>query len=160
MSTNETPTQFLLALSQSAEANKASYQHSTVATQLLERFPNPLPEHRRTGLVTMHEHVSTEEFTCVCPITGQPDYASIHVWYRPDAWCFESKAFKLYLGSFRNAGMFHEAVTLRIMQDLVELVRPFWLMVDGDFAPRGGIKFHPRACFGLVPSALCYSLPK
>ena len=148
----------LQALSLSAEANRTSYQYNHIESQLLERFPNPVAEHQHTELrVTMHEEVIAPEFTCLCPITGQPDFARVIVTYRPDLWCFESKAFKLYLGTFRNVGTFHESAAHRILLDLVQLVRPIWMMVDADYAPRGGIAFRPRACFNSVPSELLYA---
>ena len=79
------------------------------------------------------------EFTCVCPMTGQPDFATIRIRYVPAARCVELKSLKLYLWTFRGEGAFHEAVTNRICDDLVRALSPRWLEVTGDFAVRGGI---------------------
>jgi 7-cyano-7-deazaguanine reductase len=99
----------------------------------LESFPNPHPE--RDYLIRFE----CPEFTCVCPRTGQPDFATIHVRYVPDQLCVELKSFKLYLWSYREEGAFHEAVTNRILDDLVKAVRPRAIEVTGDFSVRGGI---------------------
>jgi len=79
------------------------------------------------------------EFTCLCPKTGQPDFATIRIRYIPDALCVELKSLKLYLWSFRDEGHFHEDVTNRILDDLVRLVKPKRLTVVGDFNEQGGI---------------------
>jgi 7-cyano-7-deazaguanine reductase len=79
------------------------------------------------------------EFTSLCPITGQPDFAHIVIDYVPGAWLVESKSLKLYLGSFRNHGAFHEACTMQIAQALVGLLAPVWLRIGAYFYPRGGI---------------------
>jgi 7-cyano-7-deazaguanine reductase len=79
------------------------------------------------------------EFTSLCPITGQPDFAHIVIDYVPGAWLVESKSLKLYLGSFRNHGAFHEACTMRIAGALMELLAPVWLRIGAYFYPRGGI---------------------
>jgi 7-cyano-7-deazaguanine reductase len=79
------------------------------------------------------------EFTCLCPLTGQPDFATIKISYVPDEKCVELKSLKLYLWSFRNEGAFHEAVTNRILDDLVAAVAPRKMRVEGAFAVRGGI---------------------
>lgn len=104
---------------------------------VLEKFPNPQTHTPYTIDIT------APEFTSLCPKTGQPDYATIIVKYSPDKWCVESKSFKLYLGSFRQTGAFHEDVTNRIAKDLYDLLEPFWVEVTGKFTPRGGISFHP-----------------
>jgi 7-cyano-7-deazaguanine reductase len=83
---------------------------------------------------------STEEFTCLCPLTGQPDFAHLTIRYQPDQLCVESKSLKLYLWHFRDQGAFHEAVTNRILDDLVKATNPFWMRVEGDFLIRGGIR--------------------
>ena len=99
----------------------------------LETFPNPNPDR--------DYEISFEcpEFTCLCPRTGQPDFATIRIRYIPDKLCVELKSLKLYLWSFRDEGHFHEAVTNRILDDLVKAVRPRNLIVVGDFNVRGGI---------------------
>lgn len=99
----------------------------------LETFPNHHPA--RDYLVTLQ----TEEFTCVCPMTGQPDYAKIKIQYIPDKKIIESKSVKLYLWSFRNEGVFHEHVTNVILDDLVAALKPRWCKVNAEFSVRGGI---------------------
>jgi 7-cyano-7-deazaguanine reductase len=79
------------------------------------------------------------EFTCLCPKTGQPDFATLHLEYVPDAVCVELKSLKLYIWSFRNEGAFHEAVTNLILADLVKLLRPRFMRLTADFNVRGGI---------------------
>jgi 7-cyano-7-deazaguanine reductase len=99
----------------------------------LETFPNPCPE--RDYEISME----CPEFTCVCPRTGQPDFATIRIRYVPDRLCIELKSLKLYLWSFRQEGAFHEAVVNRILDDLVHTCRPRSMTVAGDFNIRGGI---------------------
>ena len=99
----------------------------------LEAFPNRTPD--RMYLVTLE----TSEFTCLCPKTGQPDFATIRVQYVPDKKIVESKSFKLYLWSYRNEGAFHEHVINRILDDLVISLDPHWMRVSGVFNIRGGI---------------------
>ena len=99
----------------------------------LETFPNHNPGRRYT--VTL----STDEFTCVCPATGQPDFATITIKYIPDKRILESKSLKLYLWSYRNEGVFHEHVTNTICDDLVKALNPHWIEVTGAFNVRGGI---------------------
>lgn len=99
----------------------------------LESFPNPAPAR------DFEIAFDCPEFTCLCPVTGQPDFATIRIRYTPDARCVELKSLKLYLWSFRNEGHFHEAVTNRICDDLVRLLAPRKLTVVGDFMVRGGI---------------------
>jgi len=99
----------------------------------LETFPNHHP--KRDYMVTMH----TEEFTCVCPLTGQPDFAKIKIQYIPDKLILESKSLKLYLQSFRNEGTFHEHVTNVILDDIVAALAPRWCKITADFTVRGGI---------------------
>lgn len=99
----------------------------------LQTFPNPAPER------DYEIQFTTNEFTCVCPMTGQPDFASLRIQYVADALCVELKSLKLYLWSFRNEGHFHEAVTNRILDDLVRLLQPRRMTVEGAFNIRGGI---------------------
>jgi 7-cyano-7-deazaguanine reductase len=99
----------------------------------LETFPNHHPG--RDYMVTLN----TDEFTCLCPKTGQPDFAALTIEYVPDARILESKSLKLYLWSFRNEGVFHEHVANRILDDLVEVLAPRWCRVVADFGVRGGI---------------------
>jgi 7-cyano-7-deazaguanine reductase len=99
----------------------------------LEAFPNRSPG--RYYRVTLE----TNEFTCLCPITGQPDFAAIKIQYVPDKKIVESKSLKLYFWSYRNEGAFHEHVVNQICDDLVTLLDPHWLKVTGVFQVRGGI---------------------
>ena len=99
----------------------------------LETFPNPRPE--RDYEISME----CPEFTCVCPRTGQPDFATIRINYVPDELCVELKSLKLYLWSYRDEGAFHEAVTNKILDDFVQACRPRKATVVGDFNVRGGI---------------------
>lgn len=98
----------------------------------LETFPNHA---KRDYTVTL----TTDEFTCVCPMTGQPDFAKITIQYIPDKKIVESKSLKLYFWSFRNEGVFHEHVTNIILDDLVSALAPRWCKVSAVFAVRGGI---------------------
>ena len=106
---------------------------TTRPSRNLETFPNP-----RSGRA--YDIVfECPEFTCLCPRTGQPDFATIRIRYVPDALCVELKSLKLYLWSFREEGHFHEDVTNRILDDLVALLQPRQMTVTGDFNVRGGI---------------------
>lgn len=99
----------------------------------LETFPNPKPEREYEIRFT------APEFTCLCPLTGQPDFATIRIAYVPDQLCVELKSLKLYLWSFRDEGHFHEAVTNRILDDLVALLAPRRMILEAEFLVRGGI---------------------
>ena len=102
-------------------------------TPALETFANAHPD--RDYAI----RIETPEFTCLCPRTGQPDFATIRLEYVPDRLCVELKSLKLYLWSFRDEGHFHEAVTCLILDDLVAALGPRRMRVEGDFAVRGGI---------------------
>ncbi len=106
---------------------------ATAAQKELETFPNPKPG--RDYVIEFH----CPEFTCVCPRTGQPDFALITIRYVPDRLCVELKSLKLYLWSYRAEGHFHEAVINRILDDLVSLLEPREMKVEGEFNVRGGI---------------------
>ena len=106
---------------------------ATLPSKKIETFTNPNPE--RSYEITM----SCPEFTCLCPMTGQPDFATIRVSYVPDTRCIELKSLKLYLWSYRDEGVFHEAVTNKILDDLVAAIDPRRITVEGDFMVRGGI---------------------
>ena len=108
----------------------------------LETFPNHHP--KRDYVVTL----STEEFTCVCPATGQPDFARLTIQYIPYRKILESKSLKLYLWSFRDRGVFHEHVTNTILDSLVKALSPRWCKVTADFAVRGGISITVEAEHG------------
>ena len=107
---------------------------ATAPNKTMQTFPNPKTD-RDYEIV-----FSTHEFTCVCPMTGQPDFAELQIRYVPDKLCVELKSLKLYLWSFRNEGHFHEKVTNQILDDLVDLLRPRHMEVQGDFNIRGGIR--------------------
>lgn len=100
---------------------------------VLERVPAPGPEHPYAVRFT------APEFTSLCPVTGQPDFAHLVIDYVPARWLVESKSLKLYLGSFRNVGAFHEACAVQIAQRLVKLLAPRWLRLAGYWYPRGGM---------------------
>ncbi|WP_454189902.1 preQ(1) synthase [Paenibacillus sp. Marseille-Q7038] len=109
---------------------------------ILETFDNKHPY--RDYFVKFN----TPEFTSLCPITGQPDFATIHISYIPDIKMVESKSLKLYLFSFRNHGDFHEDVVNIIMNDLIKLMDPRYIEVWGKFTPRGGISIDPYCNYG------------
>jgi 7-cyano-7-deazaguanine reductase len=100
----------------------------------LETFPNPQPQ--RDYVIS---HVAPE-FTSCCPKTGQPDFGTVIIEYVPDAVCVELKSLKLYLQRFRNEGIFYEAVTNRILDELIEVLHPRWMQVRTEWNPRGGMR--------------------
>ena len=106
---------------------------ATQPSKILETFPNPEPKRN------FEIHLECPEFTCICPRTGQPDFAHLVIDYAPDAWLVESKSLKLFLGSFRNHGAFHEDCTVAIGKRLVETLAPTWLRIGGYWYPRGGM---------------------
>ena len=106
---------------------------STAADKQLDTFANPRPG--RDYEVAF----DCPEFTCICPMTGQPDFAHFSIRYVPEARCVELKSLKLYLWSYRDEGAFHEKVTNTILDDLVTAVQPQWAEVVGDWNVRGGI---------------------
>src|SRR5262245_50465921 len=117
----------------------------TRPSKSLEVVPNSHPD--RDYEITM----AVPEFTCLCPLTGQPDFATVRIRYVPDQLLVELKALKLYLWSYRDEGAFHEDVTNRILSDLVAAARPRWMEVVGDFNVRGGIKTEIRVTHGKRP---------
>ncbi len=121
--------------------------HSAKPSKKLEAFPNRTPG--RYYLVTLE----TDEFTCICPATGQPDFAEILVEYVPDKKIVESKSFKLYLWSYRNEGAFHEHVVNQILDDLVSALNPHYCKVSGAFNVRGGIAITVDAEHVKTPAA-------
>jgi len=106
---------------------------STAPSKALDRFENPKPDR------DYEIRFTCPEFTCLCPKTGQPDFATVHITYVPDQYCVELKSLKLYLWSFRDEGAFHEAVTNRILDDLADATEPRRMEVVADFFVRGGI---------------------
>ena len=107
---------------------------STKPSKELETFPNPRPGR------DYEIRFEAPEFTCLCPKTGQPDFATLRIRYVPDELCVELKSLKLYLWSFRDEGHFHEAVSNRILDDLVGAVAPRRMTLEADFYVRGGIR--------------------
>mgnify|MGYP001207089540 CR=1 FL=1 len=115
---------------------------------VLERVPNPHPVTRYVARFTV------PEFTSICPVTGQPDFARLVIDYVPDEYLVESKSFKLYMGSFRNHGAFHEDCTIAIAKRLVDTLAPQWLRIGGYWYPRGGIPIDVFWQSGAVPQDL------
>jgi 7-cyano-7-deazaguanine reductase len=103
---------------------------------LLEAFPNLYPQ--RNYII----RIAYPEFTSLCPVTGQPDFANMVVEYVPDALCVESKSFKLYMTAFRNHNAFMETITNAVLDDLCAVLSPRWCRVNGIFAARGGTRLH------------------
>jgi len=106
---------------------------ATQPSKQLETFPNPSPQR------DYRVHMEIPEFTCLCPKTGQPDFATLYLDYVADRLCLELKSLKLYIWSYRNEGAFHEAVTNRMVDDLVTVLKPRYLRLAAKFNVRGGI---------------------
>jgi 7-cyano-7-deazaguanine reductase len=106
---------------------------ATTPSKELNIFSNPNPD--RDYVI----EIDCPEFTCLCPVTGQPDFARIEINYMPDKLCVELKSLKLYFWSYRDEGAFHEAVTNKILDDLVAAIKPRWMEVRARFNVRGGI---------------------
>ncbi|MFA9420969.1 MAG: preQ(1) synthase [Gammaproteobacteria bacterium] len=106
---------------------------SSKPSTVLDTFENPQPDRDYTI------RIDTPEFTCLCPLTGQPDFASIQLEYIADQQCLELKSLKLYFWSYRDQGAFHEAVTNQILSDLVQAISPRFMRVSADFNVRGGV---------------------
>ncbi|MBQ7641421.1 MAG: NADPH-dependent 7-cyano-7-deazaguanine reductase QueF [Acholeplasmatales bacterium] len=121
---------------------KTNYEFN-YTPEVLERFNNKHVEN------DYFIKFNCPEFTSLCPITGQPDFATIYISYIPDKYCVESKSLKLYLFSFRNHGDFHEDCVNIIMKDLVKLLNPRYIEVWGKFLPRGGLSIDPYANYGM-----------
>ncbi|MDA8383328.1 MAG: preQ(1) synthase [Betaproteobacteria bacterium] len=120
----------------------------TQPSKTLETFDNPRPER------DYHIHMEIPEFTCLCPKTGQPDFATLYLDYIPDRTCVELKSLKLYIWSYRDEGAFHEAVTNRILDDLAQATQPRFMRLTAKFFVRGGIFTHVVAEYrqpGWVP---------
>ena len=118
---------------------------TTLPSKNLESFENPNPGR------DYEIYFDCPEFTCLCPKTGQPDFASIRIRYIPEQRCVELKSLKLYLWSYREQGAFHEAITNQILDDLVAVTAPRFMEVEGDFYVRGGIKTVVTARHGRRP---------
>ncbi|MDO4644010.1 MAG: preQ(1) synthase [Cardiobacteriaceae bacterium] len=130
-----------------ADIHLLGNQHTQYPQQytpdILEAFPNKHPEN------DYYVTFICPEFTSLCPMTGQPDFATIRIAYIPGERMVESKSLKLYLFSFRNHGDFHEDCVNIIMKDLIKLMHPKYIEVFGKFTPRGGIAIHPYANYGI-----------
>ncbi|MGI8725742.1 MAG: preQ(1) synthase [Methyloceanibacter sp.] len=114
----------------------------------LERVPNP---HADTLYVA---RFTAPEFTCLCPVTGQPDFAHFVIDYAPKDWLLESKSLKLYLASFRNHGAFHEDATISFGKSVAELIQPHWLRIGGYWYPRGGMPIDVFWQHGTTPEGI------
>ena len=131
----------------------------TRANRRLQTFTNPTP--RRDYRI----HMEIPEFTCLCPKTGQPDFATLFLDYVPDRLCVELKSLKLYVWSYRDEGAFHEAVTNRILDDLVQATRPRFMRLTARFNVRGGIfttivAEHAKRGWKLAPGPDLGALPR
>ena len=122
--------------------NKKTEYKSDYTPEVLEAFPNKHPDN------DYFVKFNCPEFTSLCPMTGQPDFATIYISYIPDKVMVESKSLKLYLFSFRNHGDFHEDCVNIIMKDLIKLMNPKYIEVWGKFTPRGGISIDPYCNYG------------
>jgi 7-cyano-7-deazaguanine reductase len=118
------------------------------AAAILERVPNP-----QVGQLYL-ARFAAPEFTSLCPVTGQPDFAHLVIDYAPGDWLIESKSLKLYLGAFRNHGAFHEDCTVAIGRRIVEVAQPLWLRIGGYWYPRGGIPIDVFYQTGPAPEGL------
>lgn len=123
----------------SGEVPEKLYGELAIENNELERFEN------RTQVRKYWVEFTCPEFTCLCPRSGFPDFATIYIKYSPDKYCVELKSLKLYINQFRNKKVFHEDVTNNIMDDLLKLLDPWELEVVGDFTVRGNIKTVVRA---------------
>lgn len=138
----------LEATPSSTAGTKGRHYIMTTPQKNVETFENP--KKGRNYVI----RCDCPEFTCLCPRTGQPDFANITIKYIPDEKCIELKSLKLYLWSYRNEGVFHEAVTNNILDDLVRACRPKFMEVKAEFFARGGITTTVIATHGEYPSDL------
>jgi 7-cyano-7-deazaguanine reductase len=120
----------------------------TPSEATLERVPNPHPDANYIARFT------APEFTCMCPVTGQPDFAHLVIDYAPRHWLVESKSLKLLLASFRNHGAFHEDSTIAIGKRIVELIEPHYLRIGGYWYPRGGMPIDVFWQTGTLPAGI------
>ncbi|HVV91781.1 MAG TPA: preQ(1) synthase [Hyphomicrobiales bacterium] len=124
---------------------QASHVPASPADAVLDRVPNPHPD---TSYVA---RFTCPEFTSLCPVTGQPDFATLVIDYVPDRWLLESKSLKLYLFAFRDHGAFHEGCTVSIGKRIAALLEPRWLRIGGYWYPRGGIPIDVFWQHGTLP---------
>ena len=127
---------------------KTSYNYDSPNKKILEKVSNP---HLDLDYVV---RFSSPEFTSICPITGQPDFANIVIDYVPSKEIVESKSLKLYLVSYRNHGAFHEDCTIQIAKDIIATIKPKWLRIQGFWYPRGGIPIDVFFQTGEMPKGL------
>jgi 7-cyano-7-deazaguanine reductase len=130
------------------QLGKASHIPASPREAILDRVPNPHPD---TNYLT---RFTAPEFTTLCPITGQPDFAHLVIDYVPAKWLVESKSLKLYLNSFRNHGSFHEDCTVAVGKKLVALLKPKWLRIGGYWYPRGGMPIDVFWQAGKLPAGV------
>lgn len=123
-------------------SKKTTYKYKGPNPGILEVFENKNPQ--RDYLIT----ITFPEFTSLCPRTGQPDFATIHIVYIADKFCVESKSLKLYFFAFREYGAFMESITNKVLDDLVSVCKPRWMSVRGEFNPRGAMKIDVTATYG------------
>lgn len=133
---------------QLSQLGRASRAFDRPDEAVLERVPNP-----HADLLYL-ARFTAPEFTSLCPVTGQPDFAHLVIDYAPKAWLIESKSLKLFLGSFRNHGAFHEDCTLAIAKRIIETADPAWLRIAGYWYPRGGIPIDVFYQTGPAPEGL------
>lgn len=124
-------------------SGQTRYLYDQPSAEILESFVYSEAGNRDTVI-----EITFPEFTSLCPKTGQPDFATIHIVYIPKLRCVESKSLKLYFFAFRNHGAFMESIVNKICNDLVAVLDPKWLEVRGDFNPRGGLRLVPTASHG------------
>ena len=159
-STSKSAAKSLSGKETSTELTKLGDKLTAPASKILETFPNPQP--KRDFVI----HMQIPEFTCLCPITGQPDFATLYLDYIPEMRCVELKSLKLYIWSFRSEGKFHEAVTNEILDDIVGAIAPRFARLTAKFWVRGGIfttvvaehrakrwKPQPRVALGMFEDA-------
>jgi 7-cyano-7-deazaguanine reductase len=130
------------------QLGRETHQPASPEAAVLERAPNPHPESLYLA------RFAAPEFTSLCPVTGQPDFAHLVIDYAPGDWLIESKSLKLYLASFRNHGAFHEDCTVAIAKRIVETALPRWLRIGGYWYPRGGIPIDVFFQTGPAPEGL------
>jgi len=124
------------------------YKFDSPCKEILQEIDNP---HIDTNYIV---RLTAPEFTSICPVTSQPDFAHIMIDYVPDKYLVESKSFKLYLFSYRNHGSFHEDCTIKIAKDIIATIKPKWLRIGGYWYPRGGIPIDVFYEYGKLPKGV------
>ena len=130
------------------QLGQKSHGFASPAEAVLERVTNPHAD------ALFAARFTAPEFTCLCPVTGQPDFARLVIDYAPSKWMIESKSLKLYLASFRNHGAFHEDCTVAIGRKIAQVAQPMWLRIGGYWNPRGGIPIDVFWQTGPAPEGL------